>query len=270
MLNGVNISLWTQKVNIFLQKALPSFLYILTAFIFYTFFNRLIRRSLNLALKKEIPESQRRSILTFHRLLENLLRYAFILSVILILLNFAGLEAKTILASLGIVSFALAFGAQSLVRDFISGFFLLLERALNVGDFVEIGGIEGTVEDISIRSTKLRSFDGTLYVIPNGQINIIRNYGAEYNNAVVKLLLPYKLSPKKGLEIVKEIAERIKERNKEVLDEPKVLGITGYGGGGYEVLVVMKTKAGERWRIERELRLELLTKLEEMELIDKI
>lgn len=270
MLSGVNISLWIQKVNYFLNKSFPSLFYILSAYILYKIFNRLIKRSLNLALKKEISESQRRSILTFHRLLENLLRYFFIISVILIILNLLGLDTKTILASLGIVSFALAFGAQSLIKDFVSGFFLLLERAINVGDFVEIGGIEGTVEDISIRSTKLRSFDGTLYVIPNGQINMIRNYGAEYNNAVVKLVLPYKLAPKKGLELIKDIAEKIKERNKEVLDEPKVLGITGYGGNGYEVLVIMKTKAGERWRIERELRLELLTKLEEMELIDKL
>ncbi|PMQ01126.1 MAG: hypothetical protein CBR30_07660 [Dictyoglomus sp. NZ13-RE01] len=270
MKSGVNIFSWIHSFDGLFTKFMYSLLYIFIAYLLFKFLNYLINRSLKLALSKDLPESHRRSILTFYRLLQNLLRYSFIISVIFIILNFFGLDAKTILASLGIASFAVAFGAQNLIKDFVSGFFLLLERAINVGDFVEIGGIEGTVEDISIRSTKLRSFDGTLYVIPNGQINTIRNYGADYNNAVIKLIIPAKLPPKKGLELVKEISQKLRERDDKILEDPKVLGITGYGGGKYEVLVVIKTKAGERWRIEREMRFELLDALEKLGVIELI
>ena len=264
---GESISLWISNV----LKNLPSaLLSLVIVYVSYKIIFKFVVNAIENKVEKESIETRKKTLLTIRILLAKIIKYGFVIIAALIILSTFGIETKNILASLGILSLALAFGVQNLVKDLVSGFFLLLDRAINVGDYIEVGSISGIVEDISIRTVKIRALDGGLYTIPNGQIITIKNYGVDYNIAVVNLLFPVSISPNEGISLAKNVSNEIKTNNKNVIEEPQVLGITEYGGGKYKVIVTTKTLPGKSREIEREFNRIFLIKLEELGLIQKL
>src|SRR5699024_10323385 len=128
---------------------------------------------------------------TLKNLLKNVLSYTIVFIVIMMILDTFHVPIKTMLAGAGVVGLAIGFGAQSLVRDVIAGFFIIFEDQFSVGDYIETGEIEGDVEVIGLRNTKLRSYFGQQYVIPNGKIDIVTNYSVTNGFAMVEVNLPY-------------------------------------------------------------------------------
>src|SRR5690625_635199 len=128
---------------------------------------------------------------TLHKLLDNTLVYSIYIIVFMTILQTLGVKVGALLAGAGVAGLAIGFGAQSLVKDIIAGFFIVFEDQFSVGDYVSVSGAEGTVEEIGLRTTKIKSWTGERFVIPNGNISEVINYSIHNGLAIVDINIPY-------------------------------------------------------------------------------
>jgi small conductance mechanosensitive channel len=180
-----------------------------------------------------------------------------------------GVNLGPLLASAGIAGVALGFGAQSLVKDFLSGFFLLVEDQFGVGDMVDLGEAVGHVEAVSLRVTRLRDLDGTVWHIPNGIIDRVGNMSQEWGRALLDVGVAYGTDLDLAQRIVKETADglwRDAEWGHTVLEEPEVWGVEQLGVDAIAVRLVVKTKPGLQFPVKRELRQRLWAAFKENEI----
>lgn len=180
---------------------------------------------------------------------------------LLLLLGEFGISLGPLLAGAGIVGVALGFGAQSLVRDFLSGFFILLENQFGVGDVIDIsapgGLVSGTVEDLSLRTTSLRAFDGTLQVVPNGNIQFLGNKSKGWSRAIVDVNVASGEDLDHIREILDELFEELRHDKKIaelLLSGPTTLGPEQMGDSKVTMRIVADTRPGKKPDLERELR----------------
>src|SRR5262249_22894220 len=136
-----------------------------------------------------------------------------------------GFNVATVLAGAGILGLAVGFGAQTLVKDCISGFFMIFDNVLAVGDSVEISGINGKVERVGLRMTRVRAFDGRLWSIPNGSIGTVANATREWMRAVVELGLPTEHDVSRALGVLQRVGDEFaRERSSIVIEAPTAEG----------------------------------------------
>lgn len=193
-------------------------------------------------------------VLTLGRVLQSLVTYlAYFIAAVMVLQEL-NVNTASILASAGIVGVAIGFGAQSLVKDVISGFFILLENQYAVGDTVTIGGDEGTVEDISLRSTRIKGSSGELYIIPNGQISRVVNHSRTNRRAKVEVAVGFDADVEQVLSILKSVGEEMKNQYSEITEGPDVWGITSFAEAGPVFTMAAFTLPGQQTKIEREMR----------------
>jgi small conductance mechanosensitive channel len=174
---------------------------------------------------------------------------------IMILAEF-GVALGPILASAGIVGIAIGFGAQNLVRDFLSGMFMLLEDQYGVGDVVDLGEASGTVEAVGLRITTLRDLTGTVWYVRNGEILRVGNKSQGFAVAVLDLPLGHSADIEEVNEIVtRVVTERVAEADlvDDVLEPPEVLGVERVGPEGFTFRVTVRTKPGKQWAVQRAL-----------------
>lgn len=174
-----------------------------------------------------------------------------------------GVAPESLLPVAGVSSVAIGFGSQKLVQDIIAGFFILLEDQYGVGDIVTIENHTGTVEEISIRTTKIRLFDGTLMIIPNGSVNIVTNMCKEYINAVVDIDIDYKEDMEQVLKILNQEMEDASKVITGMKEKPVVLGIIALKDSSVTVRITASCEIKENYRIERELKLRIKKRLDE-------
>lgn len=201
-----------------------------------------------------LSESQKR-VDTIVRLLNQ----AFIISLwiiaFMVILKEIGVEVGPIIAGAGIVGLAVGFGAQNLVRDFISGFFIILENQIRVGDVGVINGTGGLVEKIKFRTIVLRDLSGAVHVFPNGTITTLSNLTNEWSAYVFEIGVAYKENTDKVLEVMKEVGKDITndpEYSKLVLEEPEVFGIDKLDDSSVIFKGRIKTKPISQWKVGRE------------------
>ncbi len=149
---------------------------IIVAFVVYALIGRAVRLGIAAARRRVADEVQRQRVTTLLVLLGNVARYTFIFFVVIWVLKFLGLDIAPVIASAGIIGLAVGFGAQNLVRDVVSGFFIMLEGQYGIGDLVEVNGVFGRVEELGLRITKLRDPNGELRYFPNGGITTVNRY----------------------------------------------------------------------------------------------
>lgn len=189
---------------------------------------------------------------------------------LLLLLAQFGISLGPLIAGAGIVGVALGFGAQSLVRDFLSGFFILLENQFGVGDVIDIsapgGPVSGKVEDLSLRTTSLRAFDGTLHVVPNGNIQFLGNKSKGWSRAIVDINVAYGEDLDQVRDILDELFEELRQDKKlaELLfSGPTALGPEQVGDSRVTMRVVADTRPGKKPDLERELRKRIVKRFSE-------
>jgi len=165
------------------------------------------------------------------------------------------------LASAGIVGVALGFGAQSLVRDGLSGFFILLENQLGVGDTVDLqttgGTVSGKVEALTLRVTVVRAFDGTLHTVPNGNINVVSNRSRGWARAIVDVRVAYTEDVDRVREVLDELFDEVRldpSLGDWIREGPTVLGVDSFGADAKIVRIVADTRTSKRIDVERRLR----------------
>ncbi len=170
-------------------------------------------------------------------------------------LNVLNIPTQSILAAAGLGGLAIGFGAQNLVKDVISGFFVLLEDQFAVGDYITIDDATGTVEGMELRTTKIRSFNGDLHIIPNGDIKKVINHSRGNSLAVIDVAIAYETDIDDAIWVLRNIANEYYEKNVDIMiEEPKVLGITRFADSDLNIRMIAKTHPLKHWTVEREIR----------------
>ena len=169
-----------------------------------------------------------------------------------------GVSLVPLLASAGVATAALGFGAQSIVRDFLAGFFMLAEGQFEVGDSIDVGEASGTVEAITLRRTQLRGVDGTVWHVPNGVIARVGNRSQQWSQAVLDLRVVPDTDLVVAEHVLQEAATRLIEQepwNAIAISDAEVWGVEDLGGDGALIRLVIKTAPGQQYKLLRELRL---------------
>jgi small conductance mechanosensitive channel len=175
----------------------------------------------------------------------------------LMILGELNINLAPLLAGAGIAGAALGFGAQSIVRDFLAGFFMIVEDQFGVGDVIDVGEASGVVEEVSLRRTRLRSTDGTVWHVPNGEVRRVGNQSQQWSRALLDLPLALATDVQRAEEIMGETSRRVCELDEwkeKVLEPPEVWGVERLGTGGVVIRIVVKTLPGEQWALLRALR----------------
>jgi len=184
---------------------------------------------------------------------------------VLTILEILGINLAPLIAGAGIAGVALGFGAQSLVRDFLSGMFMLMEDQFGVGDVVDTGVATGTVEGVSLRTTRLRDVDGVVWHIPNGTILRVGNKSQQWSRAVVDVPVAFEADTDVATDVIHGVAEGIwhePDYASVILAEPSVLGVESLAPGRVVIRVVVRTQPQQQWRVERELRVRIKAALD--------
>lgn len=187
------------------------------------------------------------------------------------ILSDLGLDLTAVVASAGILGVAVAFGAQNLVRDVLTGVFMLLEDQYGVGDLIDTGNATGTVEAVTLRTTRLRDTDGTVWHVRNGEITRVGNRSQGWSRALVDVPLPVSADVTAVREVLLDVATRLAAEPafaSRVLEEPEVWGLESFGRDGLVLRLAQKTAPLEQGAVERELRERVVAALVERDLTD--
>jgi small conductance mechanosensitive channel len=199
---------------------------------------------------------------TISQLLRSVGRVVIVSIAVLLTFN-VFINIAPILAGAGILGLAVSFGAQSLVRDIISGFFILLENQFAVGDVIEAAGKSGVVEKMTMRVVVLRDLEGTMHVIPNGEMKVVSNKTRGWARAVVDISVPYTEDVDRALAVVRdETAQFSTDRTWGLqLDGPvEVLGVESMTDNAVVIRTLLKTQPGSQWNVAREFRRRLINR----------
>jgi len=176
---------------------------------------------------------------------------------VFMILSEVGVNIAPLLASAGVVGIALGFGAQSLIRDYLSGLFIILEDQYRKGDWVSIAGVNGMVEDASLRRTVLRDFDGTVHTIPNGEVKVASNYTKDWSRVNLNIPVAYGEDLDHVTEVINRVGSQLAEDEyfgPKIIKAPQVLRVDNFGDSGIEIKVLGETKPIMQWEVTGELR----------------
>jgi moderate conductance mechanosensitive channel len=210
---------------------------------------------MNAKIEGDIEMGKRTETLT--KLVRKTVKAAVLTAAALMILQTLGINIGPLLAGAGILGLAVGFGAQSLVKDVISGFFILMENSMNVGDVVEIGGKGGLVESINLRVTRLRDYNGDVHVIPNGEIAILTNMTKGYSRAVLDIGVAYKENVDEVMQIMKDVAEEMAkdpEWGKRILEPMEMAGLDSFGDSSVNIRARIPVQPLQQWNVSREYR----------------
>lgn len=200
---------------------------------------------------------------TLEKLALNVFSYVLIFIFITLIAGVFEYEITALIAGAGIVGLAVGFGAQGLVSDVVTGFFILLEKQIDVGEYVTLAGLDGVVEEVGLRTTKLRGFDGTVHYIPNREIGSLSNHSRSNMQALVDISIGYDENIDESVRIMQKVCHEVAKKENAIVEGPDVLGVQGLGDSDVVIRVLAKTANMEQWRIERILRQEIKEALDE-------
>lgn len=220
----------------------------------------LIKRTVALRMKGELEEEIKKRSDTLCSLLTKIaLGIIVILALVTILPEF-GINITGMLVGLGIVGIAVGFGAQSLIRDYLSGIFILLEDQYDVGDVVRVAGIAGFVEEVGLRRTVLRDLDGIVHSISNGEIKAASNFTKGYSRVNLNISVAYGEDLDRVIKVINRVCKEMAEEPKwkaDFITTPQVLRVNNLGDSGIDIKILGDTKPIKQWAVMGELRLRL-------------
>lgn len=205
----------------------------------------------------EHPWERSRRITTLSNALTKTARWVIYLAAALMILSEIGVEIGPLLAAAGIGAIALGLGAQNLIRDLISGFFLILENQVRVGDVVEVNGTSGAVEQLNLRTIVLRDLEGTVHVFPNGAIERLANMTKDWSRAVVEIGVAQHEDVDRVMRLLGEIGRELAEDPEwggAVMEPTDVVGVVNLGESSVNVRTITRTLPLKQWDVANELR----------------
>ncbi len=193
-------------------------------------------------------------------------RLVIIIVASVMIIGALGLNIGPLIASAGIAGIAIGLGAQSLIRDMVNGFFILMENQYAVGDSVTIGAFTGSVEEVSLRRTVLRSVRGEMIVIPNGTITAVQNASKGWSRAVIDVDTAPTANDQQVIALLREVVAELQADpvlGKAIVEEPQVLGVTATSASAVTFRLLIKTPPLQQWNMEREARMRVRLRLQE-------
>lgn len=244
---------------------------VLLSLIVYLVMKKLVPRAVQRTLSRSmrghpmVEVEKRRA--TLNRLIISLGFFVVVVISAVLILAELGIDIAALLVGFGVVGIAVGFGAQSLVKDLIAGFIILLENQYNVGDVVRIADIAGGVEGFSIRRTLLRDLDGTLHFVPNGEIRVTSNLTKMWSRAHLNISVAYKEDVDRVMSVIRKTWEEMAEdpdwKPLLISKTPWLLRIDAFGDSGIVIKVVGETQPIKQWDVMGELRLRIKRKFDE-------
>lgn len=241
---------------------------LLVAIIAYRVVKLLIKRMVEREFGDEEPVARRLRLQRAQTLASLLGSVAFVviatIAGLTVLDNF--LDIGPLLASVGVLGLAVSFGAQSLVKDVITGTFMLLESQFGVGDIVRISDVSGQVERITLRTTTLRDLHGVVHIVPNGEITRVSNLTKSWSKAVLDIGVAYRENVDRVIELLREIVDQFHDDDEwsgRVLEPPEVLGVQELADSAVIIRVSLKTLPQEQFGVSRELRRRIKNRFDE-------
>lgn len=238
------------------NTTLRVFLIIVAAFLVHRLLGHMVDRffSTKAGLKSFQVEEKRAKTLT--ELLKTVIRYTIYFIALVLVLSEFNVDTTSLVAGAGVVGLALGVGAQSLIKDFISGFFIILEDQYAMGDYIMAGDLAGTVEEVGFRVTKLRDSNGVLHIVPNGSIVKVSNHTRGPMQAVVNVPIAYDAEMDQVLALLEQACAAVKDMP-EVVEAPKVLGLVEFRSTEITARIIAKTVPLERVKVETALRYQI-------------
>lgn len=243
---------WSVTLERWAINILKIIIIIVVFYIIKAIGKKLITRTFNRVTEKQKLSPGRAQ--TLEKLSINVFAYAMIFTLIVIIFGILNIPISGLIAGAGIVGLAIGFGAQGLVSDIVTGFFLLLEKQVDVGEYITAAGYDGIVEEVGLRTTQLRSFDGTLNFIPNRQIGSLSNHSRGNMRALVDIGIAYDENIDQATAVIQEACSLYAEGNELIVEGPNVLGVQNLGSSDVVIRVIAKTVNNEQWGVERGLR----------------
>jgi small conductance mechanosensitive channel len=253
------LSDWHSELADWLRHGLPKILAILAvAFVLARLLGLFTRKLEEISKREELPSriraQQLRTLAGVIQSVGVVIIYFFALLQILRTFN---IDVTPLLASAGILGLAIGFGAQTLVHDVINGFFILIENIYDIGDVIKIAGVQGTVEQMSLRATVLRDDTGAVHTVPNSAFQIISNMTRDWAQVALYVSVDYSESSDRVINLLKEVGSDLQndpEYGQYIVGEPQVPGIERVSGSDVDYMIVVKVRPGKQHDVRRELR----------------
>ena len=215
-----------------------------------------IQKLFEVRMKAPLRYSERRQN-TLLKLLQNGLAYVVYFAAILAVLSALTIDVTGLLAGAGVLGLAIGFGAQNLVRDVITGFFIIFEDQFSVGDYVRIGAAEGTVEEIGLRTTKLSGLNGEIHIFPNGTIVEVVNFSLNNSIAIVDVSVAYETDIPKVEELIREFLMGLPDKYEQLVKLPQLLGVQNLAASEVVMRITAETMPMQHFAIARIIRRDL-------------
>ncbi|GGG71385.1 mechanosensitive ion channel family protein [Paenibacillus radicis (ex Gao et al. 2016)] len=214
--------------------------------------NKMIDRVILNQAAKRMPNQSRR-MTTVGKLIKNVFSYVGYFITLMIILSEFGIELAPLLAGAGVIGLAIGFGAQSLVKDIIAGFFIILEDQFAVDDIIQTGQFKGKVEVVGLRTTRILSWTGEVHIIPNGMINEVTNFSVNNSVAVVDVAISYEEDVERATSIIRDAMGRLEDPN--LVKEPEVLGVQQIGASNVLIRVTAECLPHTHFAVARSMNL---------------
>jgi moderate conductance mechanosensitive channel len=244
-------------------KLLDILIVLIIAFIVTTILKKIIRKFFKVNRGANEKYGNQRT-LTLMKLVESVLVYVVNFIVIIASLEALNVPITSVLAGAGVVGLAVGFGAQNLVKDIITGFFILLEDQFSVGDYVRIGQqFEGFIQEIGLRTTRLKSFTGEVHILPNGSILSVTNFSRTNSVAIVDVNVSYESDIKYVESVIEALLEELPHKYEDMVEKPELLGVQMFGGSEVTLRITSEVKPMKHNIIARDLRKEIKLRLDQ-------
>jgi moderate conductance mechanosensitive channel len=249
---------WREDTMNFLRHDAPKIVLVLVVAYMLTRIARAVaRKTADLHARKLLSGVRAQQVRTVASVATSISVFVIFFVAGLEVLSLLGLNLGPMLASAGIAGLAIGFGAQTLVHDFINGFFILLENQYDIGDTVRVAGVKGTVESMNLRLTVLRDDDGTLHFVPNSAIQIVSNATRDWSQLALRVVVAYSEPSDKVVKLLREVGDGMRHDpvfGGDIVSDVDVPGLDRVGNGEAEYLMLVKTRPNKQFGVSRELR----------------
>lgn len=249
---------WGEDSRMFLRHDVPKIvLVVVVAFVLARLLRLITSKVASLQAERLPSDVRARQVRTLASVINSIGLFIIIFVAALEVLPLLGLNLGPLLASAGVAGLAIGFGAQTLVHDFINGFFILFENQYGIGDSIRIAGVKGTVEGMTLRHTALRDDDGTVHIVPNSQITIVSNMTRDWSQLTMRVVVAYSEASDKIIQLLEQVGDELRHDPKfanDIVGDVQVPGIDRVGSGEAEYLMLVKTRPNTQYAVSRELR----------------
>ncbi len=218
-------------------------------------------------LKKAVTVEAKKQLLTIFELIRNIVYFLLTTMFVLAFLGKIGIDVRPFLATAGVAGLAIGFASKRFIEDLIQGLIIISSGQVRIGDYVQIAGLEGTVEKIDMKMVTLRSSNGNVHFIRNGLIEIITNYTRDYSVALMDLGVSYDENPDRVMDVLKDIfynqLMKNPEMEKRIISDIDVQGLTKFDDSAIIIRTVIRTRTKEQWAVQREFNKLILQKFKE-------